>query len=225
MSRLLLCALALMMSVDFRGSASEQRKPLACEKSGICSLGKTRPYTGDISRQGELRKALDARSYKKEVIIITSTSDHRMLPLLLVLDNLAQLGMDHVLILSLNHDSCTSISQHAAAYGCAFYNSSLARGLGLDGAALLWHNRYRTLMRAARLGFNALSTDSDMTFFDGAAAVGSATDAFSFREEGLARRLRLLTVVTPLALAVRRRTQRRAATQHTAPPLLLCLSP
>lgn len=41
----------------------------ACHESGLCSAGHVRPWAGDLDAPGALLSALEARSYKKEIVM------------------------------------------------------------------------------------------------------------------------------------------------------------
>eukprot|EP00798_Chlamydomonas_sp_ICE-L_P013143 gene13143-3465_t len=64
------CAFLVFMLAAAEASESGT----ACEQSGYCSIGKLRPFFGDIYPGSGLREALEARSYKKEIILMAITS-------------------------------------------------------------------------------------------------------------------------------------------------------
>jgi hypothetical protein len=49
------------------GGGQAAEGPLPCERSGYCSLGKTRVWRGDVAANDALRQMLEAVSFKKEV--------------------------------------------------------------------------------------------------------------------------------------------------------------
>eukprot|EP00798_Chlamydomonas_sp_ICE-L_P017395 gene17395-23695_t len=44
---------------------------MTCKSSGMCSRGETKFFMGDIAEPGVLQRALEAVSYKKELILVT----------------------------------------------------------------------------------------------------------------------------------------------------------
>ena len=46
---------------------------LECEASGYCSLGHSKPWTGDIRLGAKLREMLASVSFKKELIVVAVT--------------------------------------------------------------------------------------------------------------------------------------------------------
>eukprot|EP00798_Chlamydomonas_sp_ICE-L_P002792 gene2792-12667_t len=112
----------------------------ACEDSGMCSAGLLAPFFGNIKSGEVLRATLAARSFKKEVILM-ATSSHFIAPITQALMNLRRMGMEHAMILSTEVDECIIVNHHLPTYG------------------------YRTLARSIRLGYNVLCTDTDVIFF------------------------------------------------------------
>eukprot|EP00798_Chlamydomonas_sp_ICE-L_P004759 gene4759-34509_t len=141
---------------------------IACERSGMCSLGQVSPWSGDIYTGEKFREALLARSYKKELIIMV-TSSNQMLMVTQALMNLRRLGLEHVLLLSTNKKECQAVNHRLSDYGCAYDRFQLPM-VGPDiggsvGACPMWHTRWRTLARAVRMGYNVLCSDTDVVFF------------------------------------------------------------
>jgi len=190
----------------------------ACEQSGYCSLGLVQPFFGDtrpsrfglqvLDREAHdlvrllllpgvgLQQALQARSFKQEVVVMVS--DDTMLDSFLQASNsFARLGMGHILLLSYTEAMCAAISSIIPDVGCAW--SSFEEPPDLQDVFYLWSLRYRTLARFAksksscycvarksyhshliqppcstfpmacrslRLGYNVLLVDSDTAVFD-----------------------------------------------------------
>ncbi|KAG2435830.1 hypothetical protein HXX76_007025 [Chlamydomonas incerta] len=142
---------------------------LPCERSGYCSLGKTKPYVGEVDSSLGLRAALAARSFRREVILMSSDSE-RMLPAMMAVQNLLRLGLEHVLMMSSSGADCVRVAGAVPTAGCVWLDFELPV-FGADRefvvpAIPMWHNRYRLAARVVRLGYNVFLTDTDVIFFD-----------------------------------------------------------
>ncbi|KAG2500937.1 hypothetical protein HYH03_000762 [Edaphochlamys debaryana] len=76
------------------------------------SLGKVRAFEGDVKETQSLAQALQHRTYKRELILLTDTRPRAALQ---SFDNLAQLGLVHVLWLTSNQASCAAMRKLYAA--------------------------------------------------------------------------------------------------------------
>ncbi|KXZ43274.1 hypothetical protein GPECTOR_96g740 [Gonium pectorale] len=86
-----------------------KRRP--ARNGAYVSLGKVRAFTGDVYPSPSLVLALENRSYKRELILVT---DSRPRTALQLFHNLAQLGLVHALWLTSSHSSCASMADLAA---------------------------------------------------------------------------------------------------------------
>ena len=68
---------------------------LPCAKSGYCSLGQVRPFIGDVANVSSLRSCLEARSYRKEAILIAET---RLVTALTTVHNARSVGYAHSIV-------------------------------------------------------------------------------------------------------------------------------
>ncbi len=76
------------------------------------------------------------------------------------------LGYAHILLLSYNKEECDGLLQLLPSLGgCVWTSFKLNEDSGIHERYFLWFLRYRTLVRAVRLGYNVLMTDNDVTFF------------------------------------------------------------
>eukprot|EP00798_Chlamydomonas_sp_ICE-L_P006333 gene6333-2959_t len=155
---ILMLALAMVPPIAFASDS------LACEQSGYCSLGKISPFLGDVASSEQLKNMLDSCSYKKEVILLASTSD--------VLDNalqtynqFIQLGLAHVVLLAPDEGACHKASDIASDL-CCVWNSVELPGNFFPHQLKLWHIRRRVTARAVRLGYNFMVVDTDVIIFD-----------------------------------------------------------
>lgn len=84
----------------------------------MCSLGKVKPFLGPLSTMDDLRTALAARAYNKELII---ASDPRPEVLTQFLSRMYYMGYAHVLLVLRGEPECKQVSRHFADVGCAWY--------------------------------------------------------------------------------------------------------
>ncbi|GIL82746.1 hypothetical protein Vretifemale_11618 [Volvox reticuliferus] len=145
------------------------RGSLPCERSGYCSLGRTMPFMGEVDSALGLRKALAARSYKQEVILMATDSEH-VLGAMQAVGNLLRLGLEHVMMLSSSGSDCVRVAAALPSAGCVWLDWELpVLGAERDlvpAAVPLWHNRYRIAARAVRMRYNVFLVDTDVIFFD-----------------------------------------------------------
>eukprot|EP00798_Chlamydomonas_sp_ICE-L_P009532 gene9532-12472_t len=82
---------------------------LTCKASGMCSLGVSKFWKGDITTGQGLRNALEAVSFKKE-IIVSCIANHFYIELMLHLyQDLLDLGMNHFMMLTTEETVCGHI--------------------------------------------------------------------------------------------------------------------
>lgn len=147
---------------------------MACVNSGYCSQGKLTPFIGDLYTSARtlmqhccwmesthvkllsqltldlnvagsaLLEALQARSYKKEVVIMVSDLK-RLDSFLQAADSLQHLGLSNILLLSHTEAMCEKISLIVPSVGCAW--SSHKHPADLAGNFYVWSLRYRILAR------------------------------------------------------------------------------
>ncbi|KAG2452511.1 hypothetical protein HYH02_002750 [Chlamydomonas schloesseri] len=127
---------------------------LPCAKSGkdFCSLGKVKPWTGDVRTSAALKACLAARSYNKELILLTET---RLNPAYQTFAQLVSLGYEHVVLLSLEAP-CAASQAVWPRLACAWSSQSFT------STTKYLLDRVVFLARASRLGTNVLMLDSDV---------------------------------------------------------------
>ena len=106
-----------------------------------------------------------ARSYKKELILVANSLD-KVRSLVQLIANLESLGYGHVLLLSYGRKDCEGLIGEMPQMGCVWTQFTFDKGSGMEARFVLWFLRYRTLIRAVRLGYNVLMTDNDVVFFE-----------------------------------------------------------
>ncbi|DBB03375.1 TPA: hypothetical protein ACH3X3_010747 [Trebouxia sp. C0006] len=156
--RLVLSVLAVL-TIFARSNVAD----MACLHSGYCSQGKLTPFVGDLYTSSALREALQARSYKKEVIIMVSDLN-RLDSFLQAAGSLQHLGLSNILLLSHSEAMCGRISPIVSSIGCTW--SSHKHPTDLAGNFYVWSLRYRILARSVRLGYNVLMLDTDVMLMD-----------------------------------------------------------
>lgn len=134
------------------------------------SFGKLKPWFGDVFPSSNLKEALAARSYKKELIIF-SFNRATALEAVNFVFNLRDLGYDHWLALTDDSTMCEVMRTAFPNGGCGY--SSLAEafpGIRIrpkDGVEFKQLYLWATVARAVRLGYNVLSVDIDIiTHYD-----------------------------------------------------------
>ena len=93
------------------------------------------PRTGSV-----LRAALEARSYKKEVVLIAN-SLHKLGGLVQLVANLEVLGYGHVLLLSYNQEECEGLVKLLPHLGCVWTSFAFDSEAGFEERFLLWNLR------------------------------------------------------------------------------------
>ncbi|KAG2437206.1 hypothetical protein HXX76_005869 [Chlamydomonas incerta] len=147
-------------------AAAGRRRGRSC---GLCSIGKTAPYVGNVDSNTGLRAALEARSFRREVILMATDSE-QLLPVRQAVHNLLRLGLEHVLVMSASGPDCVRVAGAVPSAGCVWLDFELpvfgADSAAVPTAAPMWHNRYRLAARAVRLRYNTFIVDTDAIFFD-----------------------------------------------------------
>eukprot|EP00195_Chlamydomonas_chlamydogama_P014364 CAMPEP_0202890356 /NCGR_PEP_ID=MMETSP1392-20130828/792_1 /ASSEMBLY_ACC=CAM_ASM_000868 /TAXON_ID=225041 /ORGANISM="Chlamydomonas chlamydogama, Strain SAG 11-48b" /LENGTH=681 /DNA_ID=CAMNT_0049573911 /DNA_START=129 /DNA_END=2170 /DNA_ORIENTATION=- len=138
-----------------------------CEKSGYCSLGHSKPVYTDVAKPGQMKKLLESVAYKKEIIVTAFTQNSNdFLDILLQLhDELTKNGYAHIVALSFKEEDCIHIRRYTPDLACVWDTSPVAYGLD-GGPEHLWHLRWKFMGRASRMGYNVMSIDNDIVFFD-----------------------------------------------------------
>lgn len=101
-----------------------------------------------------LREALQARSYKQEVILMVSDRD-RIDTFLQAANSMHRFGFGHILLLSMTESDCQAINNVVPEIGCGWTTFVYPHDFGPVYA--LWSLRYRTLARCDKLSLDALS--------------------------------------------------------------------
>ena len=91
-----------------------------------------------------LKAALDARSFRQEVILMV-TDRKRIDGFLQGTKSLHQLGLHHILLLAISQDECALVNNVVPEVGCGW--TSFKSPNDLSGVYELWSLRYRTLAR------------------------------------------------------------------------------
>ncbi|KAL0053604.1 hypothetical protein WJX82_008204 [Trebouxia sp. C0006] len=149
-------------NAHMRQAAEEVYKAL--QQAGLSKFSAfVKPYFGDIFSGEGLRAALQARSFRQEVILMVS--DHKRIDgFLQGARSLQLLGLNHILLLSLTESECKLIRNVVPEIGCGW--TTFESPEDLEGVYDLWNMRYRTVARSIRLGYNVLLLDSDVIVFD-----------------------------------------------------------
>ncbi|GAX79799.1 hypothetical protein CEUSTIGMA_g7239.t1 [Chlamydomonas eustigma] len=157
---------AVLHHTDLQNSSKHFLHPhLRCQQLHLCSSGHVKPFLGDIFDGPVLENALQARSFNKELILIAN-SLYKLGGLIQLLSNLETLGYAHVLLLSYNREECEGLLALFPGIGCAWTRFAFDEESGVEERFLLWFLRYKTMIRAVRLGYNVLMTDNDVVFFE-----------------------------------------------------------
>ncbi|PNH03781.1 hypothetical protein TSOC_010135 [Tetrabaena socialis] len=140
-----------------------------CERSGYCSVGQVAGYVGPVDTAVELRQAVEATAYRKELIIIPET---RVLSAAQVLMHFRDAGYGHVLMVMDHCDRLVSVMRPRASrdgpISCGTYSSKELGGptgfpyfKRIIGSFEAWWWKWMTAGRAVALGYNVLAIDSD----------------------------------------------------------------
>eukprot|EP00198_Chlamydomonas_reinhardtii_P007416 XP_001696753.1 predicted protein [Chlamydomonas reinhardtii] len=127
---------------------------LPCAASGMCSIGRTKPWTGDIYPLHGLRECLAARAFRQEVILV---SENRLSAGFQLVWNALEIGYDHIVLMS-TKEKCQKAGRVWPQVSCIWSSQEFAN------SPKYMLDRHSFLPRAARLGYNVLCLDSDSMF-------------------------------------------------------------
>lgn len=99
-------------------------QPRACQASGMCSLGKTKPFIGEIDDLAALKAALAARSFNNEVILLAET---RPVAAASAYQEFRLLGLDNVVVLGGGKPTCSMLSALFPGVGCVWSSATWPR--------------------------------------------------------------------------------------------------
>ena len=92
-----------------------------------------------------LREALEARSYKGEIILIANSLE-KLGGITQLISNLEHLGYGHVLLLSYDRTNCEGLVKLLPVLGCVWSSFSFGNGKDVpEERFLLWFLRYKCL--------------------------------------------------------------------------------
>jgi hypothetical protein len=124
----------------------EEQVQLSPQQHAYDSMGRTRPFYGDVSQPRVLAKAARARSYRQELIVFVSDYGSATMALNLIL-NLKRLRYAHYLMVGFNEEACEFMKQHDAELGCVW-----------DGAMEPVVGRFSQVTPSSLRGFIAKAT-------------------------------------------------------------------
>eukprot|EP00798_Chlamydomonas_sp_ICE-L_P017394 gene17394-23694_t len=139
-------------------TAASATPKIGCESSGMCSIGSSIFFRGDISEKGVLSSALQAVSFKNEIIVSTIMGNYHMEMFLQLRQDFLDLGMAHMLALTTEKRYCHGVWDLNGSVPCV-WDTSPSHRYGFKSGVLLMHLRLRFIARAARLGYNVLNLD------------------------------------------------------------------
>ncbi|KAL4425434.1 hypothetical protein ABPG75_009450 [Micractinium tetrahymenae] len=146
------------------GSGSSGGAGLACEESGLCSVGKVRHWRGDIATNEQLRAMLEAVSYKREVMFVTTGMPTNPYVINIVEDAKA-LGLGHIFVLVWEESKCGELPEaYRDAVSCAWDSRRSLESANPFNDLLA--KRWEVTARALRMGYNVLSLDDDVSLLD-----------------------------------------------------------
>ncbi|KAL6751337.1 hypothetical protein V8C86DRAFT_2780441 [Haematococcus lacustris] len=140
------------------------------------SLGKVKGFLGDVGSAEEYRKALEACSFKKEIILI-SASENSIDTAMQLMNSLRQFQLAHTLLVVTKESSCRAAAAHYP-FGepgqphdlCCVWEHPEVPMTQVGQHAFrvhryLMHVRVRLAARALRLRYNVLFLDTDVMVF------------------------------------------------------------
>lgn len=137
------------------------RSELLCKAGGYCSLGlQPSHYVGPISSNLELKAALLALHFRKEIIL---TSETRADPAAQFLASYQKAGYGHVLMMTDSEPLCRHLSTVFSQLGCGWYIAPTGYDPMVSSVFNLESTRYPKMFLGARIirhGYNVLITDS-----------------------------------------------------------------
>jgi hypothetical protein len=157
-------AAAARLAALGRGESDGDLPDLPCRASGYCSLGRVRPYHGEVDSTAGLRAALKAASFRREVILITIGDNGHVLGASLAA-SLAHLGLAHVMLFAADAAACARLPPALEHLSCAWSDAEWFP-TPVGAGTSIWMRRYILHARAAWMGYNACTMDADAWFFD-----------------------------------------------------------
>lgn len=138
------------------------------------SLGKMKPFKGDANQPGVLKAMLEARSYKKELIVFLMAGTGVADMGLNFVFNLRDLGYDHWAVFADDEADCDRLEAAVGNAGCIWTTvfdaedaPDIVRGdASRRNSVLMWVKRWLHVARIIRLGYNIFNIDSDMVIHD-----------------------------------------------------------
>lgn len=108
------------------------------------------PYAHGSHSGNVLRAALEARSYKKELVLVAN-SLHKPGGLVQFVSNMEALGYAHILLLSYDRKECQGLLKLLPSMGCVWASFSFEKDSGIEDLFLLWFLRWGTYRYGATL--------------------------------------------------------------------------
>ena len=89
------------------------------------SLGSTKPWWGELEEPGALKEMLEARSFKGELIMLTTDAERLELSANFINMLVHRWGFDHYILIGLNEASCVNLRDSDAVYShqIHYYNN------------------------------------------------------------------------------------------------------
>lgn len=163
--------------------------PSTLESRTHYSVGRVRPFVGNIDDIREFQQALQARAYKQEIILTMSDVPHLDFLFNLLL-NMREQGFEHYMVLMLREDECREAQRLWPDIGCIWSDFLLS-----DPPGQYWHNvrrlwmiRWMVFARTLQLGYNILMFDTDNLF---------TNDLYRYIKSDLIQEYNLLTAYEP----------------------------
>lgn len=91
-------------------------------ETGYNSTGRTRPFLGPVDLIPDFCEAMEARSYRNELILVAADLAHSVLLFNLLL-NVEHLGYHHHVVYSHNQDECAAMAMYWPGLGCVWLES------------------------------------------------------------------------------------------------------
>ncbi|KAL4419331.1 hypothetical protein ABPG77_006019 [Micractinium sp. CCAP 211/92] len=137
---------------------------MACEGSGMCSVGKVKQYWGEVTTNKQLRTMLEGLAYKKDVILVTSgVAD---LPSAInIVENAKYLGLANIFLLMWDESFCDQVPAAYKPLISCVWDARRSE----ESASVFWdtmNKRWELAARALRMGYNVLSLDADTSLLD-----------------------------------------------------------
>ncbi|KAL4446752.1 hypothetical protein ABPG77_007996 [Micractinium sp. CCAP 211/92] len=147
-----------------RSSGGGSTVGLACRESGLCSVGKVKRWRGDIATNEQLQAMLEAVSYKREVMFVTTGMPTNPYVINIVEDARA-LGLGHIFVLVWDEAKCGELpGPYREAISCAWDSRRSQESANAFNDLLA--KRWEVTARALRMGYNVLSLDDDISLLD-----------------------------------------------------------